>query len=117
MHSILIKLIPVWLGQLAVSPGCLPALQSLHLCIQLSAVSSIGWFAHPACHALKPVIVLQIIRMIFEVKNELYSTNSDAFFEGIFNFATFLTTGERAAETSDKRCSAFVVTLEGPWIW
>ena len=60
-------------------------------------------------------VCLQDILNLFEIKNELHSTNSDAFFEALINFYRFLRANK--AQTQGRRCSSFITIVAGPWIW
>ncbi|KAK9836490.1 hypothetical protein WJX74_001602 [Apatococcus lobatus] len=51
---------------------------------------------------------------VLEVKNELYSTNSDAFYESFLSFHSYLR--EHRTSTEGKRCSCFLTVVMGPWI-
>ena len=52
---------------------------------------------------------------VLEVKNELYSTSSDAFYESFLSFHSYLR--EHRTSTEGKRCSCFLTVVMGPWIW
>ncbi|KAK9816071.1 hypothetical protein WJX74_009930 [Apatococcus lobatus] len=56
----------------------------------------------------------QDLNNLLEVKNEMNATNSDPFFEAIFNYRRFLR--EHTEHTAGKRCSVFVTVVAGPWI-
>ncbi|KAK9820889.1 hypothetical protein WJX74_001928 [Apatococcus lobatus] len=51
---------------------------------------------------------------VLEVKNELYSTDSDAFYESFLSFHSYLR--EHRTSTEGKRCSCFLTVVMGPWI-
>ncbi|KAK9825790.1 hypothetical protein WJX74_007851 [Apatococcus lobatus] len=51
---------------------------------------------------------------VLEVKDELYSTNSDAFYESFLSFYSYLR--EHRTSTEGKRCSCFLTVVMGPWI-
>ena len=61
------------------------------------------------------LVWLQELFNLIKVRNEMYTTNSDPFFETLFDFHRFVR--YHKAETQGKWCCSFITIVAGPWIW
>ena len=68
--------------------------------------------------------MLQVLRLLLGLKNEMYATDSDPLYETdsdplyemYFEYALFLIQNSRRESLIDKRCCTFTLLAAGPWL-